>query len=136
MALGLVCVGMTLAPASVLAGRTETLQYLRYASDYQAYSDYLAVLGLAENSQTYRFYEYLFSYYSYVDLYNAYLDAPPGTEMQYYAGVSFTYQYYAYIYAMYGYAYNTSYYEPSAAYYAYLAETYAALANYKAALNN
>ncbi len=134
--LGLVGIGMTLAPVSVFAGRTETLQYLQNASDYQAYSDYYAVLGLANSNQTYRYYEYVFSYYSYIYLYYAYSSAPSGTEMQYYAGVSFTYQYYAYIYAMYGYAYNTSYYEPSAAYYAYLGETYAGLANYKAALNN
>jgi len=134
--LGLAGIGITLAPVSVFAGRTETLQYLKYAIDYQAYSDYYAVLGLANSSQAYRYYEYVFSYNSYVYLRNAYWSAPLGTEMQYYAGVSSTYQYYAYVYAMYGYAYNTSYYEPSAAYYAYLAETYAALANYKAALNN
>lgn len=134
--LGLVGIGMTLAPLSVFAGRSDTLAYLNYANEYQAVSDYYAVYGLSYNSQSARYYEYIYSYYSYIYLYYAWLYAPYGSQMEYYAGVSFTYQYYAYIYALYGYSYNTSYYESTAAYYSYLGQAYAGIANYKAVQNN
>ena len=57
--LGLVGIGMTLAPLSVFAGRSDTLAYLNYANEYQAVSDYYAVYGLSYNSQSARYYEYI-----------------------------------------------------------------------------
>jgi hypothetical protein len=116
-----------LGSTAAWANRNETVGYLFSAALDQGLSVYYGGVG-------YPYYGYTYSNSAYSNLYNAYLSAPIGSSMEYYASLAQSNEYYAQLYWYYTYLYGNSY-ESYAQYYSYQASYYTAYAQYFAAFN-